>query len=152
MAAIVDDVPDNAPGENSRAVSMTVGTVLGNYVLLDLGPGRRMLHRYALYGHLKPGSIRVRPGETVTRGRVLGAIGNSGNSDGPHLHFHVTEAADAAAAPQRGEGVPFLLDAFSVVAHDPERVSSGDRLSALGSQKAAMPVEGDVVRIGARPR
>lgn len=148
VAAVVDGIPDNTPGENSRAVAITVGTVFGNYVLLDLGVAEGTLHRYALYGHLKPQSVRVRVGESVTRGQLLGAIGNSGNSDGPHLHFQITEAPDDAAAPLRGEGVPFLLDTFAVIAHDPERVSQGARLTALGLHRAALPVEGDVIRIG----
>ena len=147
VAAVMDSIPDNTPGEGSRAVAMRVATVLGNYVLLDLGPGPAGVHSYALYGHLQPGSLRVRVGEVVGRGQVLGAIGNSGNSDGPHLHFHVTEAADAAAAPLRGEGVPFVLEAFTVVAHDPERVAAHAPLSALGPHRAALPVEGDVVRL-----
>src|SRR4029450_2864430 len=83
---------------------------------------------------------------------MLGATGNSGNSDGPHLHFHVTEALNADTAPLRSEGVPFLLDVFSVVSHDPESVSHGDRLTKLGSHQAALPVEGDVIRIGTDAR
>ena len=145
VAAVVDGIPDNSPGEGSRAVPIRVGTVLGNYVLLDLGPNARG-RRYALYGHLQPGSARVQAGDRVRQGQVLGAIGNSGNSDGPHLHFHVTEAPDSAAAPLRGEGVPFVLDAFTVVAHDPERVKQHARLTPLGSHRAALPVEGDVIR------
>ena len=101
VVAVMDSIPDNTPGEGSRAIAMRVATVLGNYVLLDLGPRQGEAHRYALYGHLKPGTLRVRVGDVVSRGQVLGAIGNSGNSDGPHLHFHVTEAADSAAAPLR---------------------------------------------------
>jgi murein DD-endopeptidase MepM/ murein hydrolase activator NlpD len=147
VAAVMDSIPDNTPGENSRAVAMKVSTVLGNYVLLDLGPGQSGMHRYAMYGHLKPGTLRVRAGDSVTVGQVLGAIGNSGNSDGPHLHFHVTEAADADAAPLRGEGVPFVIESFTVVAHDPERVSQRASLTALGAHRAALPVEGDVIRI-----
>jgi len=55
----------------------------------------------------------------------------------------VTEAADSAAAPLRGEGVPFVLETFTVVAHDPERVAQHARLSALGAHQAELPVEGD---------
>ena len=147
VAGIMDSIPDNTPGEGSRAVPIKVSTVLGNYVLLDLGPARGTSHRYALYGHLKPGTLRVRVGDAVHRGQILGAIGNSGNSDGPHLHYHVTEAVDAATAPLRGEGVPFVLEAFAVVAHDPERVAQHASLTALGTHRAALPVEGDVIRL-----
>jgi len=153
VVGVLDSIPENSPGEGSRAVPMRVGTVLGNYVLLDLGAGADGgAHRFALYFHLQPGSLKVHAGDAVRRGQVLGSIGNSGNSDGPHLHFHVTEAVDAAAAPLRGEGVPFVLDAFTVVSHDPERVAQGARLTGLGSHRAALPVEGDVIRTaGTRP-
>jgi murein DD-endopeptidase MepM/ murein hydrolase activator NlpD len=152
VAALVDGIPDNTPGEGSRAVPMRVATVLGNYVLLDLGPGRAGPRRFALYGHLQRGTLRVRVGDVVSRGQILGAVGNSGNSDGPHLHFHVTEAADAATAPLRGEGVPFELEAFVVVAHDPELEARHAPLTAIGPHRAALPVEGDVVRLaGTRP-
>ncbi|HYV97789.1 MAG TPA: M23 family metallopeptidase [Gemmatimonadaceae bacterium] len=145
--AVSEGIPDNTPGENSRAVPMTVATVLGNYVVLDLGAGNGPMHRYVTYCHLKPGSVQVHPGDTVHRGQRLGLIGNSGNSDGPHLHFHVTEAADGTLAPLRSEGVPFVLDSFVVINHDPERVSSGARLTAPGLQRSVLPVEGDVIRI-----
>ena len=46
------------------------------------------------------------------------------------------------------EGVPFLLDTFTVVAHDPERVAHHARLTAIGAHREALPVEGDVIRIG----
>ncbi len=147
VAAVVDSIPDNVPGENSRAVAMTVGTVLGNYVVLDLGPGDRAVHRYALYGHLEPGTVKVHAGDVVHRGQELGSIGNSGNSDGPHLHFHITEAADAAAAPLRSEGVPFVLAEFTVVGHDPELVAKHASLTPLGGHRNALAVEGDVIRI-----
>ena len=147
VVGVVDGIPDNTPGEGSRAVPMRVATVLGNYVLLDLGARSASgAHRFALYGHLQPGSLKVKAGDAVHRGEVLGTIGNSGNSDGPHLHFHVTEAADSAAASLRAEGVPFVLDSFSVVAHDPERVAQHARLTPLGLHRTALPVEGDVIR------
>jgi peptidase M23-like protein len=153
VAAVGDGIPDNTPGENSRAVPMRVATVLGNYVVLDLGArAGGGVHRFALYGHLQPGSLEVHAGDSVHQGQVLGVIGNSGNSDGPHLHFHVTEASDSATAPLRGEGVPFVLDSFTVVEHDPERVAQRARLTSLGLHRAALPVEGDVIRTsGTRP-
>jgi murein DD-endopeptidase len=146
VAAVMDSIPDNVPGEDSRAVPMRVATVVGNYIVLDLGRASDSTHRYALYGHLEPGTLRVRTGDSVARGQVLAAIGNSGNSDGPHLHFHVTEATEAALAPLRAEGVPFLLDEFTVINHDPDRVAHHAVLSTLGAHRKALPVEGDLVR------
>ena len=56
----------------------------GNYVILDIGGGL-----YVLYGHLKQGSLRVRVGDQVHRGQVIGQVGDSGNSGEPHLHIQV---------------------------------------------------------------
>jgi murein DD-endopeptidase MepM/ murein hydrolase activator NlpD len=70
----------------------------GNYVALDLGDGR-----FAIYEHLAPGSIRVARGERVRRGQVLASLGFTGDSTGPHLHFHVADNP----SPLLGEGLPF---------------------------------------------
>lgn len=78
----------------------------GNYVALDLGDGR-----YAFYEHLKPGSIRVKTGQQVHRGEVIGQLGFTGESTGPHLHFHVSDANVALAA----EGLPYALTSFRIL-------------------------------------
>lgn len=75
----------------------------GNYVMLDLGDGR-----HAVYEHLRPGSVRVAPGQRVRRGEVLGEVGLSGSGGWPHLHFHVADAPSLLGA----EGLPFALDRF----------------------------------------
>jgi len=72
----------------------------GNYVALRIGP-----KRYAIYEHLKPGSIRVRRGERVKTGQVIARLGFTGSSTGPHLHLHVADCASPIAC----EGVPFLI-------------------------------------------
>jgi murein DD-endopeptidase MepM/ murein hydrolase activator NlpD len=43
------------------------------------------------YGHLKRGSILVEQGQQVVAGERIGAIGSSGSSDGPHLHFELLD-------------------------------------------------------------
>jgi len=54
----------------------------GNYVVLTHGNGYE-----TLFGHLS--KISVKPGDKVTRGDVVGLMGNSGRSTGPHLHYEV---------------------------------------------------------------
>ena len=60
---------------------------------------------YAVYAHLNWNSIRVRPGERVTRGQYIADSGNTGFSTGPHLHFVVLKNADL-----RSESVPIEFE------------------------------------------
>lgn len=44
---------------------------------------------YAYYQHLTKGGVKVRKGERVRKGQLIGVSGSSGNSSGPHLHLVV---------------------------------------------------------------
>ncbi|HTG94766.1 MAG TPA: M23 family metallopeptidase [Pyrinomonadaceae bacterium] len=105
VVATKDGIPENIPGATSRAVPITLETVGGNHIILDLGNGR-----FAFYAHLQPGSLRVKNGDKVRRGQVLGLVGNSGNSTEPHLHFHISNAN----SPLGSEGLPYALSSFEV--------------------------------------
>jgi murein DD-endopeptidase len=68
--------------------------------------------RFAFYEHLQPGSIRVRIGDRVRSGQVLGLLGNSGSSSlGPHLHFHISDIN----SPLGAEGFPYVFRSFEVL-------------------------------------
>jgi hypothetical protein len=56
----------------------------GNGVLIDHGDGW-----VTQYGHMKRGSIAVKPGQKVAAGDRLGLVGLSGNTEFPHLHFEI---------------------------------------------------------------
>lgn len=106
VALAADGFPDNVPRTSagfSPAMPVSLDTSPGNMVVLDLGGGQ-----FAHYAHLKPGSIRVRSGDRVRRGQVLGHIGNSGDSREPHLHFHVSNGSEILTS----EGLPYVLDEF----------------------------------------
>lgn len=105
VESVIDGVPLNNPGRH-LAVPMTLATMAGNLVVLDLGAGS-----YAYYMHLQPGSLRVKPGDHVKRGQVLGLVGNTGNSFAPHLHFEITNSPQVLS----GEGVPYVFDSFNVL-------------------------------------
>ena len=81
---------------SANAVAVQAGTVItamdggawnggyGNYVVVDHGGGIA-----TLYAHLATGTVAVGVGSSVSQGQVLGRIGNTGYSTGPHLHFEV---------------------------------------------------------------
>lgn len=94
------------PARISRRTKHAPEEDAGNYVALRLADGR-----YAMYEHLKRGSIRVAAGDHVRRGQVLASLGFSGESTGPHLHFHVADSD----SPLDAEGLPFAIDRFDLL-------------------------------------
>ena len=60
----------------------TYGSGYGNYVMIAHADGS-----VTLYGHMS--SLAVSAGQTVSQGDVIGYVGSTGNSTGPHLHFEV---------------------------------------------------------------
>ena len=81
-------VLDGQPDEPVGAIGQTPG--LGNHIVLEIGE-----RRYAVLAHLRQGTLRVREGERVWRGQRIAAIGDSGNSLAPHLHFQVQDRANS---------------------------------------------------------
>ena len=136
VVAVKDGIPENIPGATSRAVPITLETVGGNHVILDLGGGR-----YAFYAHLQPGSVRVKSGDRVRRGQVLGLVGNSGNSTEPHLHFHLSDGN----SPLGSEGIPYLHQSFELVGKCRTFGSGCDR-SSPSTRQREMPMANMLVR------
>lgn len=102
-----DDIAEDPCLSCGSRTPIPLESVSGNFVCLDLGGGR-----YAFYEHLKRGGVRVKTGDRVKSGQVIGLLGNSGgSSSGPHLHFHVADAQSELA----GEGVPYVFRGFKVV-------------------------------------
>lgn len=57
----------------------------------------------ALYSHLTKGGVKVRHGEHVTAGQLIGLSGNTGNTGGlPHLHFSVHPCNELPGLPNAG--------------------------------------------------
>jgi len=71
-----------------KVVSVTRGGAYG--LRIEIEHGGKL---WTLYAHLNSASVRV--GQTVTPGMLIGKSGNSGNSEGPHLHFEVRRGANA---------------------------------------------------------
>ncbi len=70
---------------DGRVVNKIEGTTgYGNYVTIEHTDGN-----YTLYAHMYAGSITVELGAEVYQGQVIGYLGSTGNSTGPHLHYEV---------------------------------------------------------------
>ena len=141
VTEVKDGIPENIPGENSRAVPITLETVGGNHVILDIGSGN-----FAFYAHLQPGSLRVKLGDKVRRGQVLGLVGNSGNSTEPHLHFHIANSS----SPLGSEGLPYALPSFEVEGSGWTWKPSNTAPPPV-KHANEIPLENEVVRFAAQP-
>ncbi len=93
----------------------------GTYVLVEY---RQMLidgkPLRVIYGHLTEGSIKVKNGDTVTKETILGLVGCTGNSTGPHLHLEFRKYPYAYRVdcinPCTSLGVNQWIPAFDVTA------------------------------------
>ncbi len=103
VVGVVDNLPETPAG--ALPPSITAEKAGGNHVVVAIGHGR-----YAFYAHMQPGSIRVKVGQKVKVGQTLGLLGNSGNSDAPHLHFHVMDSPH----PLLANGLPYRFADFTV--------------------------------------
>jgi murein DD-endopeptidase MepM/ murein hydrolase activator NlpD len=104
ISDLKDGLPENAGSNEQSTRAITLDNLVGNYLIFDLGHGR-----FALYAHLQPRSLQVKLGDKVKTDQVLARLGNSGNSDAPHLHFHLVDANSPVGA----EGLPYELETFT---------------------------------------
>ena len=131
----VDRFPDQIPNDPKP---VTIQQADGNYVILALGKGR-----YAFYAHLSRTAVRVEAGDRVREGEVLGQLGNSGSSTGPHLHFQLMNRPSALAS----DGLPYVFDRFRTDRPDPalrrrpggHRQRRPARAHRLGRRRPAPP-------------
>ena len=102
-------------------------------VVIDIGGGN-----FAFFAHLQPGSLRVRLGDKVHRGDVIALLGNTGNTDAPHLHFHVMDGP----SPIDANGLPYAFNRFTGAGMLDE--ASGDALFEKGAPGVikASPLDG----------
>ncbi|WP_326698850.1 M23 family metallopeptidase [Streptomyces sp. NBC_01754] len=90
--------------------------VVGNHIVLDIGDGT-----YAMYAHIRRGSLQVKAGDTVRTGQRLARCGNSGNSTEPHVHFQLMDHPDLDLA----RGVPFSWRGVGVPANGESFTAGG---------------------------
>jgi Peptidase family M23 len=138
VASVVDGQPEQTPGKYPTNIPLADAD--GNCVILDLRDDLGN-HRYALYAHLQPGSVKVHRGEHVTLGQVLGLVGDSGNSVVPHLHFQVTAGPSSMAS----NGLPYEIRDFQITGKVPgatslDKTAAFDKSETDGSQLPVTPI------------
>ena len=87
VVLVVDGIKDNKPGILNPVY------VPGNTVIIQT-----VNNEYLFFAHFKQHSIKVKEGQKVKAGQLLGLCGNSGNSSEPHLHFHIQNVEDINVA------------------------------------------------------
>lgn len=107
VAPVSGPVVSAHDGEPDEAPSITSNNVIaptGNHVFLQMDTGT-----YLVIAHLKKGSVRVKTGEAVEEGQVIGECGNSGNTSEPHIHIHHQRQDPSLFPINFAEGLPLYF-------------------------------------------
>jgi hypothetical protein len=128
VVAAQDGLPDQMPG--ALPAGLPIEQADGNFVTLDIGGGA-----FVLYAHLRTGTVRVQPGARIRRGEQIGEVGNTGNSQAPHLHLQVTSSPGSLAS----DGIPYVFEAFTVTAVNEAGTADFDRAEATGAPMTLTP-------------
>ncbi len=89
----------------------------GNLVVIDHGNGE-----FSMIAHMQKGSVRVKVGDRVAQGQIIGLLGNSGDTSGPHVHYQLQSGPDW----ERSDALPYR---FSNV----QRLTPGTYFNAKGA-------------------
>ncbi|WP_017185767.1 M23 family metallopeptidase [Alkalibacillus haloalkaliphilus] len=84
VVSIENNIHDNTPG-----IETNEEQPLGNHIIIEHDH-----NEYSVMGHLQESSVQVSEGDEVNTGDVIAAVGNSGNSSEPHMHFQVSDDLD----------------------------------------------------------
>ena len=107
----------------------------GNYVIIEHIDGN-----YSLYAHLSKGTVTVEVGESVKQGQVVGKVGHSGRSSGPHLHFEIRVGSNDSTSTQ---------DPLNFISPTNPRPFGGttEFLEWLGHLEGTGPMDGDYYKV-----
>ena len=111
-----NDVPDNtSPGKEPdhdgayyRALHDPTMALAGNCVIIDHGNSE-----FSAMMHMQPGSVTVTVGDRVSAGQVIGRLGNSGSSTGPHVHYEL----QSGPRPWQYQSLPFKFQNIDAPLH-----------------------------------
>lgn len=109
VTSVRNDFADITPYE-PLPYKLTKENIAGNHVVVDMGNGMSFV-----FAHMKTGSVRVKAGDRVSKGQVLGQVGNNGSTTNPHLHVHVCSGSDIL----QGRGIPVEFERFTLTGSFP---------------------------------
>jgi Peptidase family M23 len=136
VVSIHDGMPDQTPFV--FMVPKSKSDYGGNNVILEIAP-----NIFAWYAHLRQGSLTVKVGDAVKAGAPIAKLGNTGPSEGPHLHLGLIDKPDSIA----GRSLPFVFDSFTLVGAVDFDASKADRLVILPDSRqvrSAYPLYGGI--------
>jgi murein DD-endopeptidase MepM/ murein hydrolase activator NlpD len=96
---------DLVPGQGTPIAAIADGTVVQADSSGELGVHVEIRHDVngetvtSVYGHMLAGSMTLHVGDAVARGTIVGRVGSTGESTGPHLHFGILDAAGRPESP-----------------------------------------------------
>lgn len=133
---------EQVPGPEAKGIN--ADNIGGNMLVVDIGGGA-----YAFYAHLQKNSLKVKLGDRVKTGQVLGLLGNTGNSTAPHLHFHVMDGP----SPLNANGLPFVLTRFEsrgvLTPESDDAIETGEAAKIdprlAGAHQRELPLNNEVV-------
>ena len=118
LAPMDGEVNDKFTTEETVAWRQNVAGIFGNCVMLRHSDSDGSLLGFTLYAHFS-GHPQVERGNQVKRGDLLGVIGSTGQSTGPHLHWGCTVADNPYFSRSKG-----LNDAFNFLETNTDAVST----------------------------
>jgi hypothetical protein len=116
-----------------KLLSKGFAATMGNHVSIEHANGE-----FSHYLHLKNGSVAVEVGDRVERGQRIGALGHSGNSTEPHLHFHLSDGASL----DYSRGIPIEFDDIRIWPagnEDVRHLQSGTIVESGATDEQAQP-------------
>jgi len=116
---VIDGVRDNVPE------SMNPLSAVGNAVFIQ-----HSKYEVSVLAHFKQGSIKVKAGDAVKKGEVLGLCGNSGDSSQPHIHYHL-------------QNTPVIPEATRIKCYFDE--IEVEKEGKKATQRSYSPVKGDII-------
>lgn len=78
--------------------------IAGNYIIIEGDEA------FTFLGHMQKDSIKVKKGDKILSGDLIGNIGHSGNSTAPHLHFQLMDSPD----PNTAKGIPCCFKKYEL--------------------------------------